>query len=125
MRADPRRAGLDLGRLAGIVTALQRHIDAKRLPGAVFHVERRGVVAALEGVGVADPQRGTPMRSDSIFRIYSMTKPIVSVALMRWFERARVRLDDPVARYLPEFAASSRLVELDGRQVLVAPARGK
>ncbi len=123
MTPDPQRAGFDPARLAALVAALQRKVDAGRLPGAVFHVERRGVVAAFECLGVADPVRSTSMRTDSIFRIYSMTKPIVSVALMQFFEAARVRLDDPVARFLPEFAATQRLVEHDGKELLFAPSR--
>ena len=123
MRPDPERAGFDPARLTDIVAALQRQVDAGRLPGAVFHVERRGVVAAVECVGAADPARRTPMRIDTIFRIHSMTKPIVSVALMRFFEMAKVRLDDPVARFLPEFATTKRLTESYGHEVLVAPAR--
>ncbi len=123
MIPDPLRAGFDPARLAALVAALRRQVDARRLPGAVFHVERRGVVAASECLGVADPACATPMRSDAIFRIYSMTKPIVSVVLMQFFEAARVRLDDPVSRYLPELAKTQRLVEVDGKEMIVAPTR--
>ena len=123
MTPDPQRAGFDPGRLAAVVTALQRLVDARRLPGAVIHVERHGTVAAFESVGFADPSRATPMRRDAIFRIHSMTKPIVSVAVMRLFEAARVRLDDPVARYLPEFAATPRRGDPDAEEQRGAPAR--
>ncbi|MGZ5250102.1 MAG: serine hydrolase domain-containing protein [Caldimonas sp.] len=123
MTPDPQRAGFDPERLAAVAAALQRLVDSERLPGAVYHVERRGSVAAFGCLGAADPARATPMRSDAIFRIHSMTKPVVSVAVMRFFERARVRLDDPVARFLPEFAATPVLVEREGRETLVAPRR--
>ena len=123
MTPDPQRAGFDPGRLAAVVTGLQALVDAKRLPGAVIHVERRGAVAAFESIGSADPARATPMRRDAIFRIHSMTKPIVSVALMRFFEQARVRLDDPVARFLPEFAATPRRDEPDAAEQPVTPGR--
>jgi len=66
---------------------------------------RRGVVGLLDVQGRQDPARAAPMRLDSIFRIYSMTKPIVSVAVMMLFERGRLLLSDPVAKYLPEFAS--------------------
>ncbi|MEP7300915.1 MAG: serine hydrolase domain-containing protein [Caldimonas sp.] len=123
MSPDPLRTGFDPGRLAALVAALQRQVDAGRLPGAVLHIERRGSVAAFASLGFADPARATPMRDDAIFRIHSMTKPIVSVAAMRFFEAARLRLDDPVARWLPEFAGGTVLVEIDGRETRVAPAR--
>jgi CubicO group peptidase (beta-lactamase class C family) len=120
---EPQRAGFDPERIAAIVAALRRLVDAGRLPGAVFHVERRGSVAAFECLGVVDPARGTPMRKDAIFRIFSMTKPIVSVALMRFFEMAKVRLDDPVARYLPEFAATRWHGEGDGADLPAGMSR--
>lgn len=123
MRSDPERAGFDPARLTALVAALQRQVDAGRMPGAVFHVERRGVVAAAGCLGLADPVRRSPMRIDTIFRIHSMTKPIVSVALMRFFEKALVRLDHPVARFLPEFATTKKLVESYGHEVQVAPGR--
>jgi CubicO group peptidase (beta-lactamase class C family) len=123
MSSDPHAAGFDAPRLVALGNALQERVAAKRLPGAVFHIERRGVVAAFDSVGLRDPATGAPMRKDSVFRIYSMTKPIVSVAVMRLFEAGRLRLDDPVARFLPEFAAAQVLVEGDGAERLVACAR--
>ena len=116
MSSDPHAAGFDAPRLVALGKALQERVAARRLPGAVFHVERRGVVAAFDSVGLRDPASGAPMRKDAIFRIYSMTKPIVSVAVMRLFEEGRLRLDDPVARFLPEFAATQVLVEARRRR---------
>jgi CubicO group peptidase (beta-lactamase class C family) len=123
MTSDPRAAGFDAVRLAAIGKALQARVDARRLPGAVFHVERRGVVAAFASLGARDPASAAPMPRDAIFRIHSMTKPIVSVAVMRLFEEGRVRLDDPVARHLPEFATTEVLVERGGEEQLLAPMR--
>ncbi|HWK82681.1 MAG TPA: serine hydrolase domain-containing protein [Caldimonas sp.] len=123
MMPDPRAAGFDAARLGALVAALRQRVETKRLPGAVIHVERRGVVAARESVGWRDPALGAPMRDDAIFRIHSMSKPIVSVAAMRLLEQGRLRLDDPVALHLPEFAATRVLVEGDGEPTLVAPAR--
>ncbi len=88
--------------------------------GAVVHVERRGVVALSQSIGLRDPAASAPMRADSIFRIYSMTKPIVSVAAMRLFEQGRLRLDDPVSRFIPEFAATQVLVEAGAAHTLIA-----
>ena len=120
MNVDGRAAGFDAARLEAVVQGLQARVDARRLPGAVVHVERRGVVALSESIGWRDPAVSAPMRADSIFRIYSMTKPIVSVAAMRLFEQGRLRLDDPVSRYIPAFAATQVLVEAGATQTLVA-----
>ncbi|MFM6990544.1 MAG: serine hydrolase domain-containing protein [Rhodoferax sp.] len=102
--AVPEAAGFDAGRIRNISKVLRREVDRGRLPGAVALVARHGQVLLQEAVGHQDPQAGTPMALDSIFRIYSMTKPIVSVAVMQLLERGELLLSDPVARHLPEFA---------------------
>jgi CubicO group peptidase (beta-lactamase class C family) len=104
-------AGLDAAALVRLIGALNAWIDARRLPGAVVLIERHGVLGLFEALGHQDPARGTAMRKDSIFRIYSMTKPIVSVALLQFAEQGRVLLRDPVAKYLPAFAAARVGVE--------------
>ena len=119
----PAAAGLNREALAQLGTALQRLVTRARLPGAVWMIQRRGVVGCLECRGQQDPVRGLPMRDDTIFRIYSMTKPIVSVALMLLVEAGRVQLRDPVAKYLPEFAGARVGVEREGALVLQAPQR--
>jgi CubicO group peptidase (beta-lactamase class C family) len=96
--------GLCPQRLQGLMDALRREVDSGRLPGAVAMVARRGQIALLEAVGQQDPATGAPMRTDSIFRIYSMTKPVVSVAVMMLVERGLLLLSDPVSRWLPEYA---------------------
>lgn len=107
-----RAAGLHPGALDDLVGALNAWIAAGRIPGAVMLIERRGAIGLHAALGDRDRTRGLPMREDSIFRIYSMTKPIVSVALMRFAERGRVLLRDPVAKFLPEFADAR--VGIDG-----------
>ena len=97
-------AGLDASALGHVTEALNAWIAAGRIAGAVVWVERHGAVGLFEALGSQDAARGIAMRGDSIFRIYSMTKPIVSVALMQLAEAGRVLLRDPVAKYLPEFA---------------------
>src|SRR5512140_3787142 len=92
--ATPEAAGFDPARLAGVATMLQDLVARHRLPGAVTLVMRRGRLAAFDALGVQDPATGAPLRRDSIFRIYSMTKPIVSVAAMRLFEEGRLLLSD-------------------------------
>ncbi len=119
----PDAAGLSAEALARLSGALSGLIEARRLPGAVAMVVRRGVVGCFESLGQQDPSRDIAMRRDSIFRIYSMTKPIVSVALMMLAEQGRVLLRDPVAKHLPEFAQVRVCVERDARLELVAPRR--
>lgn len=116
-------AGLNPQALARLNTAIGALVERRRVPGAVILIERRGTVACFESFGQQDPVRGVPMHDDSIFRIYSMTKPIVSVALMMLVERGRVSLRDPVAKFLPEFAAAHLGVERDGRLERMAPRR--
>jgi CubicO group peptidase (beta-lactamase class C family) len=89
--------------LANITRTVQADIDAGRLPGVVMVLHRNGQTLLNQALGLRDPKAPDPMRTDSIFRIYSMTKPIVSIALMMLVEQGKVQLSDPVARYLPEF----------------------
>lgn len=103
--ALPAQVGLCGKRSARLLAVLQSEIDRQRLPGAVVLVARHGKVALFESLGVQDPATGTAMAKDSIFRIYSMTKPVVSVAVMMLMEQGKLLLSDPVARYLPEFAS--------------------
>ena len=103
--AVPAEVGICPERAARLLAVLQSEIDRKRLPGAVVLIARHGKIALFESLGEQNPQANVPMAADSIFRIYSMTKPIVSVAVMMLMEQGRVLLDDPVAKYLPEFAA--------------------
>jgi len=96
------RAGLSAARLDVLTDRLQADIDAGRIPGAVMLIARKGEVAYQAALGIQDPATGTPMALDSIFRIYSMTKPIVSLAAMMLVEQGRLLLNDPVSDYLPE-----------------------
>jgi CubicO group peptidase (beta-lactamase class C family) len=116
-------AGLRPQSLARLRAAFETMISRQRLPGAVMMIERRGVVGFFETLGLQDPARNFAMREDSIFRIYSMTKPIVSVAVMMLVEEGLVLLRDPVSKYLPEFTDTKVGVEHCGRLELVAPTR--
>jgi CubicO group peptidase (beta-lactamase class C family) len=101
--AKPEDAGMSSERLNRLAQTLQRGVDSKDLPGAVFMVARDGKLVYQGTVGMQDVAKAAPMRLDSIFRIYSMTKPIVSVAAMILVEEGRLGLHEPVAAYLPEF----------------------
>ena len=102
--AHPADVGLIPDRLQRLIDVLSHEVKIGRLPGAVAMVSRRGQIGLLEAVGQQDPAAGTPMKTDSIFRIYSMTKPVVSVAVMMLVERGQLLLSDPVSSWLPEFA---------------------
>ena len=112
----PEAVGLSSPRLERIATVVQQSIDSGRIAGAVTLVVRRGQTAWSRAQGMADREAGTAMRTDSLFRICSMTKPITSVAVMMLYEEGRFLLDDPVSQYLPEFKSP---------KVLVKPASGE
>ena len=101
---DPKAVGLSSPRLRQVMDVLHAEVDANRIPGAVLGIARRGTLAFLEAVGYRDKQAGEPMGTDAIFRLASMTKPIVSVAAMTLVERGKLFLGDPVSEYLPQFA---------------------
>ncbi len=126
-RAKPEQVGLSSERLARINALLKADVESKKIPGAVLLVARRGKVVHFEAVGKQDPAGNAPMTRDSIFRIYSMTKPITSVAAMMLAEEGRINLDQPVSMYLPEFAKMTVGVEkpdADGKPMLeTVPAR--
>jgi len=90
---------------------LQRRVDAGELPGAVFMAVRNGKIAVHQAVGFQDKSAKTPMSPDSIFRIASMTKPIVSTAIMMLAEQGKLYVSDPLSKHIPEFANSKVLVE--------------
>ena len=103
MAAKPEDVGLSSMQLKRIETATQKHIDDGLVPGAVMLVARRGKVAWVSTLGKRDPAASPdPMKADSIFRIYSMTKPIVSLAVMQMVEEGRLQVSDPVSKFLPE-----------------------
>lgn len=116
--APAAEVGLCPLRLRRLVDVLQSEVERARLPGAVALVARRGKIALFESLGQQDPAAGTPMRHDAIFRIYSMTKPLVSVAVMMLMEQGKLLLSDPVAQHLPEFAGQKVAVERAGQLML-------
>ena len=105
-RGSAAEAGLIPERVERLVAALQDEIDRKRLPGAVALISRHGKVALFESLGWQDPALQTPMTTDSVFRIYSMTKPITSVAIMMLYEEGKLLLTDPVGDSSPSLPSS-------------------
>jgi CubicO group peptidase (beta-lactamase class C family) len=98
---------------------LQQQVDHRRIPGLVAMVSIGGKTEFFAALGRQDPEAGTPMQADAIFRIYSMTKPIVSLATLMLVEQGRLQLVDPVAKYLPVFAGQ-KVLQADGT---LAPVR--
>lgn len=115
-------ASLNRAGLARLRSVLKSHIDNQRIPGAIAVVALGDHVEMFDALGVQDPAAGTPMKDDAIFRVYSMTKPIVSLAALMLAEEGRLQLGDPVSKYLPEFASPQVAVE-EGGSVRLVPAR--
>src|SRR5882672_1210352 len=99
----PEQVGLSAERLGRVRTWMHQWVDSGRLAGMVAVVMRKGQVAFAETVGKADLARNKPMRPDTIFRIYSMTKPLTSTAIMMLYEEGRFQLDDPISKFIPGF----------------------
>jgi CubicO group peptidase (beta-lactamase class C family) len=125
VKIDADAAGMDAGRLERIDEHLRtRYIEPGKIAGAQVVVARRGTVAHYSAVGHADRERQVPVAEDTIWRIYSMTKPVTAVALMTLYERGHFQLTDPVSRFLPEWT-DQKVAERgpDGGRRLVAPDR--
>ena len=113
-------ASLNRAALARLRSVLQSHIDNQRIPGAIAVVALGDHVEMLEALGRLDPAAGTPMKDDAIFRVYSMTKPLVSLAALMLAEEGRLQMGDAVSKYLPEFANQKVAVEEGGAVRLLA-----
>ena len=101
--SKPEDAGFSSERLKRIRSVIQKHVEAKDLAGAVTLVARKGKVVHFEVQGNLDFESGKPLRTDTLFRLYSMTKPISAVAVLIMMEEGKLILSDPVSKYIPEF----------------------
>ena len=110
----PEDVGLSSAQLQKIEAAMKKNIDDGLIPGAVMLVSRRGKVAWVNAQGKRDPASPDPMKVDSIFRIYSMTKPMVTTALMQMVEEGRLQVSDPVSKFLPEIGKMKVGTEVAG-----------
>jgi CubicO group peptidase (beta-lactamase class C family) len=122
---DPGKAGLDTERLARIPVRMKAFADQGTIAGSVTLVARHGVVAALDAAGYTDLDRKSAMKTDAIFQIHSMTKPVVAIAAMTLVEEGRLSLNDPVEKYLPEFRGMWMIESHDGdkTRTLKKPSR--
>ena len=119
--ARPEEVGLSSAALDRLSSAIKDRVASGHVPGAVALVARHGKVAYFESFGAANPVTGAPMGNDSIFRIYSMTKAVVSVGIMMLWEEGRLLLGDPIEKYLPEFA-SMNVGVIKGETLETVPA---
>jgi CubicO group peptidase (beta-lactamase class C family) len=117
--AKPESVALSGPALQRLSDVFNREIDKGTIPGATVMVARGGKIGWFEALGRQNPSLPTPMAQDTIFRIFSMTRPIVSVAVMMLLEEGRFLLDDPIAKFIPEFADQKVGVENNGRLDLV------
>lgn len=117
-QAAQTKAGMDPERLVRIPARMKELVDSRTVAGAVTLIARHGVVVSLEAAGYQDLETKTPMRTDSIFQIRSMTKPITAVGIMILLEEGRLLLSDPVEKYVPEFRDQLVVDKRQGEKVL-------
>ncbi len=99
----PEKHGFSIDRLTRLSDAMQAHVDAGEMPGALMIIASQGEVIYRESVGFRDLESQKPVTPDTVYRIYSMTKPVTSVAAMMLVEEGKLRLSDPVFQYIPAF----------------------
>jgi CubicO group peptidase (beta-lactamase class C family) len=122
-QTKPEALGLSPSRLQTMSDAFKREIDKGTIPGATVMVARRGRIGWFDAIGRQSPSDSRPMTHDTIFRIFSMTKPIVSVGIMMLVEEGHLLLDDPVTKFIPEFSKLRVGVEHGGKLNLVPLSR--
>jgi CubicO group peptidase (beta-lactamase class C family) len=122
---DPVRAGMDPHSLREIAGRLQAMTETGEIAGAVWLVQRHGILADVGAVGYADIESRKPMQSDTLFSIQSLGKPIVAVSVMLLVDEGKIALDDPVEQYLPDFTSMWLIESREGdqRRVLKRPSR--
>jgi CubicO group peptidase (beta-lactamase class C family) len=125
MKIDAEAAGMDQQRLARLDAHLRdRYVDPGKIAGCQVAVIRRGSLAHFSSIGYADRERRLPVSEDTIWRIYSMTKPVTGVALMTLYEQGAFQLNDPVTKFIPEWKDLKVLErDPDGGERLVEPSR--
>lgn len=123
--ADAESVGMSSERLKRVDEIIQRHVDQGDISGAVIAVARRGKLVKYAAYGHVDLEAKVPMQKDALFQMYSSTKVVTAVAVLMLCEEGRIRLDDPVSRYIPEFAKSRVAVRKGGASgTYVPPASG-
>ncbi len=121
LTAEPQDVGMDADRLGRLDAMTHRYVDEGRLPGVVTVISRHGEIVHHDRYGWADVESQRELRDDDIFRVYSMTKPITSIALMMLYEEGRVLLENPVSRFIPGFADTQVWESGDEREHTTTP----
>jgi CubicO group peptidase (beta-lactamase class C family) len=121
--AKPEEVGVSSQKVEELATFMKSLVDDGKIPGGVTIMARHGKVVHLKAVGMSDKKAKSPMQTDAIFRIASMTKPITSVAIMMLYEQGKLGLDDPVAKYIPAFKNPKVLVSTN--PLKTEPAKGE
>jgi CubicO group peptidase (beta-lactamase class C family) len=122
-QGKPEEVGVSSERVRRIDDVIRRHVDQKRIAGAVTLVARKGRVVQFEAYGVMDVESKRPMARDTLFRMASSTKPVTGVAVMMLVEEGKIRLGDRASNFIPEFKDVKVAVQRDGKVELVAPER--
>jgi CubicO group peptidase (beta-lactamase class C family) len=120
----PESAGVSAARLGRIHEAIMRHVDAGSITGAVTLVARRGRLIHFEAHGLMDLEAKKPMAKDTVFRLASMSKPVTAVAVMMLLEEGKIRLNDPVSKFIPEYKEPKVAVARTTGAPAAAPGRG-
>ena len=123
--ADPASLGFSQERLERISAWMDRYVDAGKLPCALTLICRHGEVVFARAVGQRDLESGGPIEMDSIFRIFSMSKPLTSVAVMMLYEEGIFQLDDPISRFIPCLANPTVMVSNADGGLQTRPARSE
>ncbi|MHC4556266.1 MAG: serine hydrolase domain-containing protein [Planctomycetota bacterium] len=120
--AAPEQVGLSAEKLSDTQSVMQKLVNEKRIAGGVVVVARRGKVVQFETCGMMDIEDQKPMKRDTIFRIYSMSKPITNAAAMILYEEGKIKLDDAVSEYIPQFKGLKVVTDPDAEEVITVPA---
>ena len=121
---SPESEGFSAARLARLVAKTHSYVDQGGTAGVITLIARHGKIVHFDTYGMSDIEEREPMKADSLFRMYSMTKPVTSVALLMLFEEGKFQLDDPLEKYIPEFKELKVYASGDGAQMqLVSPTR--
>lgn len=115
--ASPESVGLSASKLDEATASLQQHIDAGDIAGVVAAVARDGKIVYFESLGMMNIEQAKPMQEDALFRIYSMTREITSLAVLQLYEQGKFKMDDPIKMYLPDFEAQRVLLDPESTDI--------
>ena len=121
--ASPQSVGLSAEGLQTVTDRLQQHVDDGDIAGVVAAVVRDGKIVYFESLGMMDIEQAIPMQNDALFRIYSMTREVTSLAVLQLYEQGKFEFDDPITKYLPQFEAQKVLLDSESTDVTASRMR--